>query len=107
MKGEHDFNNYIMTLDSLLPGIALSAVLPAWIRYWNQLVGLLLPSIRESVYNFNKIRAAGKYWVEDRMVKMNNKEVNRTDLLDKMFRIRSEKENFGVLDIQTEACVAM
>ena len=107
MHDEHDYGNYIKTLDTLLPGIALSCVLPSYLRKVHGLVGLLLPSIREGIRGFDEIRAAGKYWVGDRMAKMQEKTIYRSDLLDRFFKIRSEKQEFGIPDIQNESCVAM
>jgi hypothetical protein len=107
MKDEHDYSKYIWTLDTLLPGIALSCVLPPYLRKIHGLVGLMLPSIREGVRGFDEIRAAGRYWVQDRMEKMQAKKVNRVDLLDKLFKIRDEKDGFDIPDIQNEAWVAM
>jgi hypothetical protein len=94
-------------MDTLMPGVALSCVLPSYLRSIHQLVGLLIPSIRESVRGFDEIRAAGKYWVKVRMEKMQGKSVDRSDLLDKFFKIHTEKEAFGIPDIQNESCVAM
>ncbi|KAH8812835.1 cytochrome P450 [Xylogone sp. PMI_703] len=107
MKDEHDYEGYIKALDTLLPGVALAGVLPSYIRGFHQLISLLVPSIREGVRDFDKIRAAGRYWVQDRMDKMQAKKVNRVDLLDKFFKIHAEKDGFDLGDIQNEACVAL
>ncbi len=107
MRDEHDYGKYIKTLDTLMPGTLLACVLPSYIRTVQQLVGLLLPSIREGVRGFNEIRVAGKYWVQDRVDKMRAKQVDRVDLLDKLFKIHNEKEDFYLEDIQNEACAAM
>lgn len=107
MQQEQDYDNYIKTIDTVLPFIALTAVLPSYTRYFHQLLGLLLPSFREGIRGHKMIRAASKYWVEDRVVKMNNKEAIRTDLLDRLFTIQANKSDFDMLDIQSEACTAM
>lgn len=90
-----------------LPGIALLCVLSSYFRAFHSLLGLLLPSVRDSVQGFDDIRAAGKYWVKDRMEKTAAKKVDRSDLLAKFFKIREEKDDFNVPDIQNESCVAM
>lgn len=107
MSGEHDFDNYIRSLDTLLPGIAISCVLPPYLRYLQPLIGPLIPSIRNSVLGFDNIRHAAKRWVTHRMQKMEGNQVDRSDLLDKFFSIRAQKSDFDIPEIQNEACVAM
>jgi hypothetical protein len=107
MKDEHDFGRYIESLDTLLPGIAMSCVLPPYLRTLNTSLGMLSPTVRASVKGFDEIRAAGRYYTNQRQEQMEKREVNRVDLLDKFFRIRDEKVGWDVPDIQNEACVAM
>jgi hypothetical protein len=107
MSDEHDFDNYIHNLDTLLPGIAISCVLPSFLRPLQSLIGPLIPTIRDSVRGFDNIRAAGRHWVLYRMQQMNDHKVNRSDLLEKFFKIREQKSDFDIPEIQNEACVAM
>lgn len=107
MKDEHDYGGYISSLDTLLPGISLACVLPSYMRKVQEFAGLLLPSVREGIRGFDRIRAAGRYWVQNRVGMMSANQVDRVDLLDKLFKIHVEKDGFNVEDIQNEACVAM
>lgn len=107
MRDEHDYSRYIESLDTLLPGIALSCVLPAYLRPFHSSVGMLLPTIRDSIKGFDEIRAAGKYWTNERQRQMQAGSVERVDLLDKFFKIKEDKAGWDIQDIQNEACVAM
>lgn len=107
MRDEHDYGHYIESLDTLLPGIALSCVLPSYLRPLHASMGMLIPTVRNSIKGFDEIRAAGRYWTKDRLEKVEAKIVDRTDLLDKFFKIRQEKEGWDVPDIASEACVAI
>lgn len=105
MRDEHDFNGYIESLDTLLPGIALSCVLPTYLRTLNTRAGMIFPTVRAAVKGFDEIRAAGRYWVAHRREAAGK--IDRVDLLDKFFRVRNEKEGWDIPDIENEACVAM
>ena len=107
MRDEHDFGRYIESLDTLLPGIALSCVLPSYVRMLNTSLGMVFPAVRASVKGFDEIRAAGRYWTAQRQEELSTGKVNRVDLLNKFFRIRDEKEGWDIPDIANEACVAM
>jgi hypothetical protein len=86
MRDEHDYGNYIQSLDTLIPGIALSCVLPSYLRPFHSSIGMLFPTIRKSITGFDEIRAAGRYWTNARMEQMQAKAVNRVDLLDNSSR---------------------
>ena len=107
MQDEHDYGRYIGSLDTLLPGIALSCVLPSYIRLFHSSLGMLFPTIRNSIQGFDKIRAAGRHWTDIRQEQMKAQQVDRVDLLDKFFRIKQAREGWDIPDIQNEACVAM
>lgn len=107
MRDEHDFGTYILSLDTLVPANSVICVLPAFLRPLQPLLGLALPRVREAVQGFNKIREAGKFWVEHRMQTMARKEATRTDLLDKFFQVRQAKSDFDIPEIQNESVVAM
>ncbi len=83
MRDEHDYGQYIKSLDTLLPGIALSAVLPSYIRLFHSSIGLLFPTIRNSIKGFNEIRAASSYWTNARQEQIQAGSFERIDLLDR------------------------
>lgn len=107
MRDEHDYGHYIESLDTLLPGIALSCVLPSYIRLLHSTIGLLLPTIRKSIIGFNEIRAASSYWTNVREEQIKAGSVGRVDLLNKFSRINEDKEIWDIRDVQDHACIAM
>ncbi|KAL3487019.1 cytochrome P450 [Aspergillus germanicus] len=84
MRDEHDFGNYILSLDTLLPTTALLCVLPVFIRSFEGLLAFPFPNVHKAVQGFDEIRRAGKFWVTHRMQQMADREINRSDLLDKL-----------------------
>jgi hypothetical protein len=107
MKNEHDFSNYIKSLDTLLPGIALSCVLPSYLRTLNSSLGMLSQTVRASVKGFDEIRDAGRYWTGQRRQAIVAGCSSRADLLNNFFRIMDNKPGWGIPEIENEACVAM
>jgi hypothetical protein len=107
MRDQHDYGRYIQTMDTLLPGLVLSCVLPAWLRSFHSTVGMLFPTIRASIRGFDEIRQAGMYWTDVRRQQMQAGTMERVDLLDKFFKIMESKDGWDIPDIQNEACVAM
>ncbi|KAL2864115.1 cytochrome P450 [Aspergillus lucknowensis] len=107
MRDEHDFGNYILSLDTMMPTTTLLCVLPVFLRYFQVFLGLLFPSIRKAVEGFNEIRRAGKFWVDHRLQQMADRKVNRSDLLDKLFKVRQNKSDFDIPEIQNESVVAI
>ncbi|KAL3446982.1 cytochrome P450 [Aspergillus insuetus] len=107
MRDEHDFGNYIFSLDTLLPTTALLCVLPAFLRSLQGPLGFSFSDLRKAIQGFDEIRNAGKLWVTHRMQQMIDGEVNRSDLLDKLFKVRQSKQDFDIPEIQNESCVAI
>ncbi|KAL4919165.1 cytochrome P450 [Aspergillus aurantiobrunneus] len=107
MRDEHDFGNYILSLDTLMPSITVMCVLPAFLRALQPLLGLPFPSFCSAVKRFDDIRHAGKLWVTHRMQQMARQEVDRSDILDKLFQVRQTRDGFDTPDIQTESFVAI
>ncbi|KAJ5768724.1 hypothetical protein N7520_003283 [Penicillium odoratum] len=87
MQDEHDYGGYIENLDTLLPVIAQSCVLPAYLRYFHSSIGMLFPTIRNSNQGFDEIREAGRYWTNKRQKEMQARSVKRTDLLARFFKV--------------------
>lgn len=107
MQNEHDFDNYIHTLETLIPGITLFCILPPYLRRIQPLVGALSPRLRAATRDFEKIRAYGRSWVSHRMEEMAEGKARQSNLLDKFFGIRENTPNFDIPEIHNEATVAM
>lgn len=107
MRDEHDYSQYIQSLDTLLPGLTISCILPSYVRIFHSVFGLLVPAVRKSIRGFDEIRKAGRHWTNVRKQQMETQRAGRVDLLDKFFKIKNDKEGWDIPDIQNEACVAM
>ncbi|KAH6665497.1 cytochrome P450 [Halenospora varia] len=125
MKDRHDFGGYISALDTLLPPFIMvvnsvpscmfpadpcfveACVLPSYFRTFVLIMSSFIPAIQAALKGYDKILAAAKACVTDRLELMKRNKVERTDVLDKFFQISKEDETFGVPEIQTEAFVAM
>ncbi|KAL5337428.1 cytochrome P450 [Aspergillus crustosus] len=106
MRDEHDFGNYIGTLDTMLSAITLISVLPTSLRIFQPVLGFLAPRMRRALRGYDGIRDAAKYWVQHRLQEMQNKTAHRVDLLD-MFRVRGRRTDFDVPEIQVESLGAI
>jgi hypothetical protein len=107
MRDEHDYSRYIQSIDTVLPGIALSGVLPSYVRVFHSSIGLLLPTIRKSIIGFIAIFEAAKHWANVRQEQIKVKSVDRIDLLDKFSNINPGKESWDIRDIQDHSCTGM
>ncbi|KAL4936311.1 hypothetical protein BDV06DRAFT_233532 [Aspergillus oleicola] len=107
MRDEHDFDNYILSLDTLTPTTSVICVLPALLRSVQPVLGLISTKIRRAVQGFNEVRNAGTFWMQQRMQHMTDGKVTRSDLLDKLFRVQENKQDFGIREIQSESVVAI
>ncbi|KAM6510768.1 hypothetical protein FSOLCH5_011213 [Fusarium solani] len=106
LKNSHDYENYIDSLDALLPALSTICVLPAYVRPL-QVFGSLVPQIRKGKTCYDKIVLAAKQVVKERQQLMMTDKVQRTDILDKLFQLSAEKEDFSIPDIETEAWVSI
>ncbi|KAL4925300.1 cytochrome P450 [Aspergillus undulatus] len=109
MRDEHDFDNYILSMDTLMPPMTVMCLLPEFLMNFQPILGLFLPRVRNAAHGFDEIRNAGKFWVEQRLQQMADPDqmVNRSDLLSKLFRVRDAKEDFDILGVQSESVAAI
>ncbi|KAH8801441.1 cytochrome P450 [Xylogone sp. PMI_703] len=109
MKDRHDYHDYIRSLDLLLPAVATTSVLPSYVR-GIRILGHLLPPVRRALVCYNNIVKAAKEAVHNRQILMQDNKLtakSSSDVLDKLFKISDEKMDFTVVDITTEAWVAL
>ncbi|OAQ60423.1 cytochrome P450 oxidoreductase [Pochonia chlamydosporia 170] len=106
METRSDYEGYIESLDTLMPAVAAASVLPSYVRPF-QVLGHLFPQVHKALVCYDNIVIAAKQTVNNRMQLMREGGVKRSDLLDKLFRIAAEKEEFTTADVTTEAWVSM
>ncbi|KAL4948676.1 cytochrome P450 [Aspergillus filifer] len=107
MCEEHDFGDYIQSLDTLTPAISVVCVLPALLRPFQPVLGFLSSNIRNAFKGFNEVRNAGTFWMQQRMDQMADGKSIRSDLLYKLFKVQETKNDFGIREIQSESVVAI
>ncbi|KAF4958664.1 hypothetical protein FGADI_2212 [Fusarium gaditjirri] len=106
METRHDYEGYIESLDTLLPAVATSCVLPSYIRPL-QVLGHLLPPLHKALKGYDDIVVAAKQAVTRRQGQVEKGSVERSDLLDKLFDIAASKDGFTLADVATEAWVSL
>lgn len=76
LKNSHDYENYIDSLDALLPALSTICVLPAYVRPL-QVFGSLVPQIKKGKTCYDKIVLAAKQVVKERQQLMMTDKVQR------------------------------
>ncbi|KAF5616785.1 cytochrome P450 monooxygenase oxidoreductase [Fusarium tjaetaba] len=112
MEDRHDYQGYIKTLDTLLPAVATSCVLPFYLRPL-QVLGHLISPLHKALKGYDDIVVAAKETVARRQRQVDKGTVERlvqnrpSDLLDKLFNIAGSKDDFTLADVATEAWVSL
>jgi hypothetical protein len=55
MQHNHDYGNYIQSLDTLLPPLIVACVLPSYSRFFLPIAGAILPSARKAAKSLGLI----------------------------------------------------
>ncbi|KPM40754.1 hypothetical protein AK830_g5821 [Neonectria ditissima] len=111
MKDRGDYRGYIRSLDLLLPTIATSCVLPAYLRPLFLLVGAMVPRIYKALGSLKEIEEASKSCVAERQQLIDSGDNSeKKDILSSLFEIvheKGEKADFGTTEVQVEVYVAL
>jgi cytochrome P450 len=110
MRNRHDHEDFIASLDILVPSICSIAVAPSYIRPLILATAFLSPSVRKALKAIEKITQAAKACVIRRCDAIVSGQQPRQDLLQQLLQIRDdkgEKVDFDIPEIQLEAYVAM
>jgi hypothetical protein len=76
MEDRHDYQGYIETLDTLLPAVATSCVLPFYLRPL-QVLGHLIPPLHKALKGYDDIVVAAKETVARRQLQVDKGTVER------------------------------
>ncbi|KAG4288531.1 hypothetical protein FPRO06_06183 [Fusarium proliferatum] len=101
MENSHDYQGYIETLDTLLPAVATSCVLPFYLRPLHVL-GHLIPPLHKALKGYDDIVVAAKETVARRQHEVDKGTVERL-----LFSIAASKNGFTLADVATEAWVSL
>lgn len=111
MENSHDHEDYIHSLDTLMPLVCLSAIAPAYSRPFILVLAAFSSSIRKALQAIDHIAAAARACVAKRIESANAKDMSsRLDILHQLLEIiqtKGEKVDFGVHEIEYEAYVGL
>ena len=111
MEKSHDHDNYIHSLDTLLPVVCLSAIAPSYARPFLFASAIFSPSVRRALKALDHIAAAARGCVAERQESTAaGKTSIRRDLLHQLLEIaqtKGEKVDFGVHEVEYEAYVGL
>ncbi|KAL2868893.1 cytochrome P450 [Aspergillus lucknowensis] len=105
MKQCSDVNDYIASLDTLLPVLCAASVMPTYIRAPFLASGVLLGSVRKARKALGSIEQASANCVRERLQSEAKSEGAREDILGKLLDIHTNKgdqHNFNLTDVQVE-----
>jgi hypothetical protein len=105
MKQRSDVNDYIGSLDTLLPVLCAASVMPSYVRAPFLASGLLLRSVRKALKALGRIEEASATCVRERLQPGGKSEGAREDILGKLLDIHEHKgdqHNFNLTDVQSE-----
>ncbi|KAL2783796.1 cytochrome P450 [Aspergillus keveii] len=105
MKQRSDVNDYIGSLDTLLPVLCAASVMPSYVRAPFLASGLLLRSVRKALKALGRIEEASATCVRERLQPKGKSDGAREDILGKLLDIHEHKgdqHNFNLTDVQTE-----
>ena len=112
MKERSDHENYIASLDLLLPFLSVISVLPSYLRTMVTICAIMIPKVRQAYKALGTMERAAKNCVEERtkMLQEAGDDKPGRDLLQQMFQIVNAKGaeiNFGEKDMAKESYSAM
>lgn len=112
LQNGHDHLGYIAATDVLIPVMAISGVMPSYIRPIFMSVGLMFGRIRKAFGALGHLTKAANMVVEDRMseAKKAGGRSSHSDILTRIFDIYYDKGkslDFEVTDVKMEAWAAL
>lgn len=112
MSRDEDHQEWIESIDSLMPFMTLTQVSPKWFRPLMLSSTLLSASARKAAQTVDRMRTAAISAVEGRikLLKDDGLDNSRQDMLGQMFGIyheKGEKVDFQIEDIQVEVWAAL
>jgi hypothetical protein len=111
MKEKKDHANYISSLDTLLPVLAVVSTLPTYLRNLFLMGGILMPNVWKALGALKDIEIAAETCVEERRnLLAAGESINRQDILASLMDIvheKGDKVDFGMTEVKVEVYVAL
>ncbi|KAK4868009.1 hypothetical protein LT330_007668 [Penicillium expansum] len=108
MKARGDHLGIMKSTDTLIPAMAISAVMPSYLRSFFMLVGVLFAETRKALSALNDLATAADSAVQSHVQASSSDDsvIRRTDIISKVFNIhrdQGEKLDFQIDDVKLEA----
>ncbi|KAJ5495457.1 Cytochrome P450E-classgroup I [Penicillium diatomitis] len=108
MKAKGDHLGIMKSTDTLIPAMAISAVMPSYLRSFFMLVGVLFSETRNALSALNDLATAAHSAVQGHVQNSSSDEgiIRRVDIISKVFKIhqdQGEKLDFQIDDVKLEA----
>jgi hypothetical protein len=110
MEHSTDHGDWIQALNVLFPAVALSGVMPSYVRSTFNAFAVVSSASRKAAESFGKIILAAKDCVAERQRQIEEGKPLRQDILTKLFDIhrqKGDKEDFHIPEIEQEAWAAV
>ncbi|KAF5234790.1 hypothetical protein FANTH_11979 [Fusarium anthophilum] len=111
LKEGGDHQGYIRSLDTLLPALAVTSVMPTYVRTLFLMAGTMFGSVRKALISLNEIERAAELCIAERQEILKNGEtVERKDIMSSLFDIiqeKGDKADFGLTEAKVEVYVAL
>lgn len=111
LEKSEDHNNWIHSLDALMPLLCVTCIAPSYMRNFILASALVIPGSVAALQAIAKINAAAKSCVSDNLaLKDEDESKARTDILTQLYNIykeKGDKVDFHMGDIEQESWVAL
>lgn len=105
-----DHNNWIQSLDLLMPFLCVTSVAPTYVRNVILASALVVPGSLAALKAIDNIGTSARACVAKRFSDTTKSEYQRTDILQQLYDVHKEKGDkvdFQMGDIEQEAYVAL
>ncbi|KAJ6023644.1 Cytochrome P450 E-class group I [Penicillium canescens] len=108
MKARGDHLGIMKSTDTLIPAMAISSVMPSYLRSFFMLVGVLFAETRKGLSALNDLATAADSAVQSHVQASSSDDsvIRRTDIISKVFNIHRDqggKLDFQIDDVKLEA----
>lgn len=105
-----DYNNWIQSLDLLMPFLCVTSVAPTYVRNLILTSALFLPGSLAALKAIDNIGTSARACVAKRFAAESASEYQRTDIIQQLYDIhkeKGEKVDFQMGDLEQEAYIAL
>ncbi len=111
LKGAHDQDGYIQAIDTFMPFLAISGVMPSYVRTLFILCCLAIPSMFKAVKGLADMQVKALKLVLDRKDEVEKTSLGeRNDMLESLIGIMREKgkkDDYDIQDVRLDAFAAL